>query len=78
MRLLALVFAVTLPLQPLAAPAAGRAMTICTAQGARVIRLDADGRPLPARPDAAACAHLWCETSRVRPRTRPTVQVGPH
>lgn len=72
MRLLALVFAVALPLQPLAMPAASRAMTICTAQGVRVIRLDADGKPLPARREASSCAHLWCDTSRTRARSRPT------
>lgn len=68
MRGLALLFAVALPLQPLAMPASGRAMTICTAQGARVIRVDADGNPLPARPDAGGCAHLWCDTARARRR----------
>lgn len=73
MRPLALLFAVTLPLQPLAAPAAaGRPMTICTAEGARVVRVDADGRPLPVRPDAGGCAHLWCDTARGRSRARPT------
>lgn len=71
--MLALVFAVTLPLQPLATPAAaGTVTTICTAQGPRVIRLDADGRPIPVRRDASSCAHLWCDTSRTRSRARPT------
>lgn len=68
-RVLLALAAIGLGLQGVAAaPAAGREVVICTADGLRSVRLDGAGRPLAPAPDdtATGCAHLWCEPRRPR------------
>ena len=50
------------------APAPGREVVVCTADGLQTIRLDGAGRPIAPAPAerAKGCAHLWCETRRPR------------